>query len=316
MNNLINRIMSQYCVAGNGNGLEDALKESLCQHFDSCETDALGSITFTKKLSEGKRLMLVCGMDTSGLVATFAEGSKINVSSVGSFHVANMAFSKVSFGEVKGTLIPLGGYDFSTPITDYAVETYDIDASEKITLGDTAYFDEPSLYDEKSGMAVGFGSATKMCVYLLTEMAIKLISGDNSFLRDNGIGELCVCFANQESLGSRGASALSCAVNPDEIISICPMDMTEKNVGSFSFSDGVAVKMLDKGFVATEETSVLAENLLDSLSIRHKRRVSNNSRSALSRLGLCGKGAGLAEIGIAHKFAGTRGETVKNPFKA
>lgn len=308
--------MSQYCVAGNGKGMEEVLKDALCPHFDSFSADALGSLTFTKKLGEGKRLMLVCGMDTGGLVATFAEGSKINVSSIGSFHVANMAFSKVSFGEVKGTLIPLGGYEFSTPITDYAIETYDIDASEKITLGDTAYFDEPSVYDEKTGMAVGFGSAVKMCVYLLTEMAIKLTAEDNGFLCDNGIGELCVCFANQESLGSRGASALSCAVNPDEIISICPMDMTEKNVGSFGFSDGVAVKMLDKGFVATEETAVLAENLLDTLGIGHKRRVSNNSRSALSRLGLCGKGAGTAEIGVAYKFAGTRGETVKNPFKA
>ena len=50
---------------------------------------------------------------------------------------------------------------------------------------------------------------------------------------------------------------IKAAVNPDEIISICPMDMTEKNVGSFGFSDGVAVKMLDKGFVATEEMTSL-----------------------------------------------------------
>ncbi len=314
MYNLLNKILSQYCVAGISHKMTDLLCGELDRLFDKCETDALGSVYFTKKLGEGRKLMLVTGMDTSGLIATFAEGSKINVSSVGSFHVANMAFSRVSFENVTGILIPLSGYDFSKPITDYAVETFDIDASDKITLGDSAYFEEPVTYDQNSGMACGFGSAVKMCTFLLAYASKKLLENDADALIKQGIGELAVCFTNQESLGSRGASALSCAVTPDEIISICPMDMTEKNVGSFSFSDGVAVKMLDKGFVASENTAKLTESLLDSLGIGHKRRVSNNSRSALSRLGLCGKGADLCEIGVPFKFAGTRGETVKNPF--
>ena len=90
--------------------------------------------------------------------------------------------------------------------------------------------------------------------------------------------------------------------------------MMEKNVGSLSFDDGFAVKMLDKGFVADEDATLLAEKLLDFMGEKHKRRVSNSSRSALSGLGLCEKGAKLAEICLPAKFCGTRGECVKKPF--
>ncbi len=293
----------------------NTLTEELSSRFDTSSSDALGSVYFTKKLGEGKKLMLVTGMDTSGLVATFAEGTKINISSIGSFHIVNMAFSKVKFEHAEGVLVPLGNYDMGTPITDYAVETNRENISENITLGETAYFNEEISADEESGMICGFGSAVKTCVYFLVMTANKLLENNGEELKKLGIGEFTAAFCCQESLGSRGASPLSCAVNADEIISIAPIDMTERNVGSLTFADGVAVKMLDKSFVATESTALLTESLLDTLGVKHKRRVSNNARSSLSRLDLCDKGAGLCEIGIPFKFAGTKGETVKNPFK-
>jgi len=310
---MLNKILSTPSVAGRTEQMTNLLTEELSSLFDSHNVDDLGSLYFTKKLGEGKKLMLSCAIDTSGLIATFTEGTKINVSSIGGFCVANLAFSKVKFENAEGVLVPLGGFDWGTPITDYAVETGNEDAVKEVTLGDLGFFDtQISVLDDKK--AFGFGSGIKMCVYTLATMAKKLMDNDGALLKEENIGEVCFAFISHESLGNRGSSCVSCAYNPDLIINVAPIDMTEKNVGSLDFDDGFAVKMLDRAFVADEETALLAERLLDAMTEKHKRRVSNNAYSAISRLGLCEKGAKAVEICLPVKYASTRGECVKKPF--
>ncbi len=310
---MLNKILSTPSVAGRTEKMTDLLTEELLNLFDSRNIDDLGSLYFTKKLGEGKKLMLSCAMDTSGLIAAFTDGTKINVSSIGGFCVANLAFSKVNFEKAEGVLVPLGGFDWNTPITDYAVETGNEDAVKEVTLGDVGFFDtEITLLDDKK--ALGFGAGVKMCVFALASMAKRLMENDGAILKEENIGEVCFAFISHESLGNRGSSCVSCAYNPGIIINVAPIDMTEKNVGSLDFDDGFAVKMLDRAFVADEETALLAERLLDSMPAKHKRRVSNNTYSAISRLGLCEKGAKAVEICLPVKFASTRGECVKKPF--
>ena len=145
-------------------------------------------------------------------------------------------------------------------------------------------------------------------------MAKKLLQNDGAILKDEGIGEVCFAFISHENLGNRGSSCVSFAFNPDMIINVAPIDMTEKNVGSLDFDDGFAVKMLDRAFVADEDAASLAEKLLDTLGEKHKRRVSNNAYSVISRLGLCEKGAKAVEICLPAKYLSTKGECVKKPF--
>lgn len=310
---MLNKILSTPSVAGRTEKMTNLLTEELSNLFDSHYVDDLGSLYFTKKLGEGKKLMLSCAVDTSGLIATFTDGTRINVSSIGGFCVANLAFSKVNFEKAEGVLIPLGGFDWNTPITDFAVETGNEDAVKEVTLGDVGFFDtEITLLDDKK--ALGFGTGAKMCIYSLASMAKKFMDNGGTVLKEENIGEICFAFISHESLGNRGSSCVSCAYNPDMIINIAPIDMTEKNVGTLDFDDGFAVKMLDRAFVADEEAVLLAERLLDSMPAKHKRRVSNNAYSAISRLGLCEKGAKSVEICLPVKFASTRGECVKKPF--
>ena len=310
---MLNKILSTPSVAGRTELMTGLLKEQLLSLFDSCNIDSLGSIYFTKRIGGGKKLMLSCAVDTPGLIAAFCDGTKINVSSIGGFCVSNLAFSKVNFEKASGVLVPLGGYDWNTPITDYAVETGSEDAVKEITLGDVGFFEtEFTLLDDNK--ALGFASGLKMCIYTLATMAKKLLQNDGAILKDEGIGEVCFAFISHENLGNRGSSCVSFAFNPDMIINVAPIDMTEKNVGSLDFDDGFAVKMLDRAFVADEDAASLAEKLLDTLGEKHKRRVSNNAYSAISRLGLCEKGAKAVEICLPAKYLSTKGECVKKPF--
>lgn len=310
---MLKKILSTHSVAGRTQDMTNLLKEELSSLFDTNTVDDLGSLYFTKKLGEGKKLMISCAVDTSGLIAAYTDGTKINVSSIGGFNVANLAFSKVKFEKAEGILVPLGGFDWNTPITDYAVETGNEDAVKDVVLGDVGYFDtEYTVNPDKK--VYGFCAGLKACVYTVATLAKKLMSGGGAILKDENVGEVCFAFISHESLGNRGSSCVSCAYNPDVIINVAPIDMTEKNVGSLDFDDGFAVKMLDRAFVADEETALLAERLLDTLSHKHKRRVSNNAYSAISRLGLCEKGAKAVEICLPVKFMSTRGECVKVPF--
>ncbi len=309
------KILDTKSVSGLTGEMTRLLEKELSGCFDSMETDALGSVVFSKKAGAGKKLMLSCGIDTAGLIATYAEGTKISVSSLGSFHVGNLAFGRVCFEKLSGVLVPSGAYSFDTPITDYVVETFDKKAKDKIQLGDTAYFDE-GIKCHGGKLYTGFASGAKMSIAFTAELFKKLVGEGDRFLKENGIGELYAAFLGQESLGSRGASSTASGINPDYIIHVCPMDMTEKNVGSFDFSDGVAVKMLDRAFVAAPEALSLCETMLKELGVKNKRRVSNNSYSALKNLGLCDKGAFVCEIGIPVKFTGTRAELVSDPFRA
>ncbi len=310
---MLNKILSTPSVAGRTEKMTDLLKDELSSLFDGCNTDDLGSLYFTKKLGDGKKLMISCAVDTPGLIATFTEGTKINVSSIGGFCTPNLAFSKVNFEKAEGVLVPLGGFDWNTPITDYAVETGNENAVKSVTLGDVGFFDtEITVLDDNK--AYGFGSGLKMCVFAAASMAKRLLGNNGAILNNENIGEICFAFISHESLGNRGSSCVSCAYNPDVIINVAPIDMTEKNVGSLDFDDGFAVKMLDRAFVADEDAATLAEHILENLGQKHKRRVSNNAYSAISRLGLCEKGAKAVEICLPAKYLSTKGECVRIPF--
>lgn len=310
---MFNKILHTPSVAGRTEKMTSLLTEELSCLFDTSKVDDLGSLYFAKKLGDGKKLMICCAVDTSGLIAAFTDGTRINVSSIGGFNIANLAFSKVNFEKAQGVLVPIGGFDWNTPITDYAVETGNKDAVGEVVLGDVGYFDtEVSVLDDNR--ICTFGAGVKACIYACAALAKKLLNNDGAILKDEGIGQVCFAFISHESLGYRGSSCVSYANNPDMIINIAPIDMTEKNVGSLDFDDGFAVKMLDKAFVADEETALLSERLLDLLGQKHKRRVSNNAYSAISKLGLCEKGAKAIEICLPVKFCGTRGECVKKPF--
>lgn len=310
---MLSKILSAHSVAGRTQDMTNLLKEELSSLFDINTLDNLGSLYFTKKLGEGKKLMICCAVDTSGLIATYTDGTKINVSSIGGFNVANLAFSKVKFEKAEGVLVPLGGFDWGTPITDYAVETGNEEAVKDVVLGDVGCFDTEYTVSP-DGFVFGFCSGLKMSVYTVASLAKKLMAGEGAILREENIGEICFAFISHENLGNRGSSCVSFAFNPDCIINVAPIDMTEKNVGTLGFDDGFAIKMLDRAFVADEETALLAERLLDTLGQKHKRRVSNNAYSAISRLGLCEKGAKAVEICLAAKYLSTRGECVKIPF--
>lgn len=306
-------ILSCNSVAGNTANMRSLLKSRLSSSFDSVEEDIFGSCIFTKTFGEGKKLMLCTSIETTGVIVCYAKNNSISLTNLGSAKWANLAYSKIQLKNVSGVLTPPAGYNDTTPLTDYTLETYDEKAEEKVTLGESGFICEyPSITE--SDICHGFGAATKMCIHALCSISEKLTENNSENLKKFGIGSLCIAFIGQESLLYRGSSGASYDFNPDFVINISSFDLEENNVGSFSFDDGFLIKMLDKGFVASESVVTVIEELSDKFGIKTKRCVSNKEKSSLCRLTL-GKGEeGCAEICLPAKNLGTRGEAVKKLF--
>ena len=310
---LFEKILTTPSIAGFTDKMVNLLKNEISPLFDSTNENILGGISFTKTFSpDGFHLLIATGIDTKGLVATYIDKSKISVAPLGIFNAQSMAFSHVvSEKGVTGVLTPQSETDLPDVITSYDVETYDEKEAENAALGDVFYFDEK--IQNKNGFYTGFGAGEKMCICFLSHLAKQLVNTAD-LVKELGVGTLSVAFLGQNSLGSRGASIEGHSLCPDKVINISACDLSEKNVGCSDLSETVFVKVSDAGSVSDEEVNLLCEKLLDKLNISHKRRVSARDRSALSRLTLTEQGAKGSEICLGVKHAGTRGETVKNPF--
>ena len=306
----LEKILSCNSVAGNTENMRELLKNELSSLFDNVKEDIFGSCIFTKKFGEGKKLMLCTSIETTGVIVCYADKSVLSLSPLGNAKWANFAHSKVQFKNVSGNLIPPSGYSDSTPLTDFSLETYDEKAYEKVSLGESGFICEtPEM--TAGDICHGFGAAIKMCIYSLCKITQKLSQNDFEALKELGIGQLCVAFIGQESLLYRGSSSASYDFDPNFVINLSPYNLEEKNVGSFGLEDGFLIKMLDKGFVASEEVVTEIEKLSEVFGVKTGRCVSNSERSSLSRLTLgCGE-KGCAELCIPAKHFGTRGEAVK-----
>ncbi len=295
--------------SGKSDGLITYLREEIEGLFDCSQKDKLGSVSFTKKLGDGKKLLISCPLDTAGLIATFVEGTRVYVSALGSFHPFSTAFSKVQFDKAEGILLPCGNLTQDTPLSDFYVELGDKEKAKKIVLGDIATFKcETKILPD--GKIYSFGAGTKMCIYMLVQLAKTLLSEDCSFFEDNGIGEVCFAFISQDKLGSRGACVVANSFSPDIAINLACVDKSEKNVGKIE--DGKAyIKMLGKGFSHSDTAVALAENILCETGISYEKYLSVKDLSPL--YDIC-KGAIISdacEICIPISFWGTTGECVK-----
>ncbi len=310
----LEKILSIGSVPGKTEGMITYLREQIEGLFDYSQKDALGSVCFVKKIGSGKKLLISCPIDFSGVVATFVDGSKISVAPVGGFFAGALAFEKVCFDGLNGVLIPPADYNKNTPATDFYVETGDEKAQEKITLGDIGCFEsKPKILPD--GSVYSFGCGTKICIYTLVQLAKSLLCEPYDFLTGENIGEVCFAFFAQDSLGHRGASTISSYFNPDMILNFGLIDAKEKNAGQVKVGT-FNIKMLDKGFVADKDMAEFVCRMSDYLNVEHTKCINAGDLGAISRLSLCEKGCSSAEISIAVENWGTVGEYTKIPYKA
>lgn len=298
--------------SGKTDGLITYLREEIENLFDCSQKDVLGSVSFTKKLGEGKKLLISCPIDTAGLIVTFAEGTRLYVSSLGAFSPFTMAFSEVDFGKASGILLPAENLSHDTPLSDFYVELGDEEAEKKVVPGDVGTF-KNNMKIMPDGKIYSFGAGTKMCIYSLIQIAKKFMAEDCTFFEDCGIGEVCFSFISQDKLGCRGASVAASAFNPDIAINFACVDKSEKHIGKIE-GGKVYIKMLGKGFSHSDAAVGLAEKILSEAGIRYEKYLSTKDSSPLYDIYKGTAVGDVCEICIPICFWGTSGECVESIF--
>ncbi|MBP3580660.1 MAG: hypothetical protein J6K12_05370 [Clostridia bacterium] len=278
-----------------------SLKGLLCQELSECECeikeDALGNLYFTKKFTEGKKVMLCTHFDVPGVIVTFVDESKIYVGGLGKADVRRLAYTKVVFDGICGILVVPEDYSSSTAISDCYVETYDKSACEKVTAGDKGYFDMP-VYCYSENMYSGFGVPIRACIATLYKTAKEWFLHDSAEkAKKMGIGSLTVAFLGQSSLNSRGAFVASNVIQPDEIILISPFD-TKKDTCGITKDTKAVVKMLDKAFVCDKELADSVCQYFEENSVSYKKAVNYDTDPALLALSRADSTPRCCEIGL------------------
>ena len=127
--NFTEKILGCHPLPGNNKDLEKILTEEFAEYNCDVNTDALGNIFFTTKFGEGKNIMLCTSSDVPGVVAVYADKSRIYVGELGGVNIQRLANCKVVFDGASGIFtVPSS----TASIGDCYVETYDEKAQEKV----------------------------------------------------------------------------------------------------------------------------------------------------------------------------------------
>ena len=278
--NFTEKILGCHPLSGNNKDLEKILTEEFAEYNCDVNTDALGNIFFTKKFGEGKNIMLCTPSDVPGVVAVYADKSRIYVGELGGVNIQRLANCKVVFDGASGIFtVPSS----TASIGDCYVETYDEKAQEKVNLGDKGYFDMP-VYSLESGIYSGYGVPAKMCVVTLTKWAHKLLSQDGEKeLAKDGIGSVTFAFLGQSSLMSRGAFVASYGVNPDVCILLSSVNAS-KVTPEVKKDVKYVVKMLDKAYVCDTALTESICRYFDDNKINFAKTINADVNPALNGL--------------------------------
>ncbi len=277
---LFEKICNCPSVPSENKGMTALIRKELAPYGCEETSDGIGNVFFSKKTGEGKHVMLCAPLDVGGVVATYIEGSKIYVGSLGKSSVMQTAFTKVVFEKAQGVLVAPDNYCGSTAVTDCYVETYDKNVSDKVKQGDKGYFDGAVSFLE-NGVCWGHGAGEKCALYTAIDGICRLLDlQGQAVLEKYGVGCVTVALLAQSSLMSRGALTACHGKNPDEVILISAMNCGEK----YSPDDKYIVKLCDKGVCCD---SSLTQNIcvyFDETGISYKKTVESDGDTALASL--------------------------------
>ena len=278
--NFTEKILGCHPLAGKNEDVAEVLTQQLSQYGCETKTDALGNIFFTKKIGEGKNVMLCTPSDIPGVVAVYVDKSRIYVGELGGVNVQRLANCKVVFDGLCGIFtVPSS----TSSIGDCYVETYDEKAQEKVNLGDKGYFDMP-VYSLEGGIYSGYGVPAKMCMVTLVKWAEKLFAPDTEKeLAKNGVGSVTVSFLGQSSLMSRGAFVASYGINPDVVVLLTSVNASKVTPEAKKETKYV-VKMLDKSYVCDTNLCESICRYFEDNKINYTKTINADANPALNAL--------------------------------
>lgn len=234
-------------------------------HADEIMTDALGNLIVHKK-GDGKRLMLIAHMDTTGMLATHIdENGFIRFGALGNISPEALQNVPVEFlNGVNGVV----SYNENSDKKDRKLEHFYIDigvetkeqASALVKPGDAAVFCESRRTLGKSIICSPYLENRVGCALLLN--TISKLSSCNY--------DLYFVFSVLDETGLRGSKTAAYSINPDFALNIgvtLASDTPEhKSAAEMKLGAGVGIKVMDKSVIAHPEVV----NALSETAARNK----------------------------------------------
>lgn len=228
------------CAIPSPCGGEDIAKKYIMQKYPECKEDALGNLVLKK--GEGKKkIMLFAALDEDSAVAMDINGDKIHFAHLGNKKI--YPGQAVSFGGYRGIVCA----DGDNPEENQYIKL--VDCKEGIERGRFGVFEGESEGDlsDENGTFMAKNAANRAAISAM----LKELSCDD---------EVYLVFGVQSKHRDKGLISAVETINPDEVI------LFEETEG-----EKFNIKLLGKGYSASEEVSAKVEEAFEKCGIEFEK---------------------------------------------
>ncbi len=249
----LKKILDKLCATKSPSGYENEIAEVITEIATSagleCSRDTLGNLIVHKK-GAGKKCILDAHLDTTGVMATYIdENGYVRFDAIGGLSASDIQNAEVEF--LNGTPGKIT-YEEKCELSKRKIDTLFIDigakdekeAREKVLPGDAAVFSGELRCLCGNRISAPYLDNRLGCAILLhTLLSLKKCEYD-----------VYGVFTVQEEVGLRGAKTAAYEIDADFAIVLDvtdSFDMPEhKGHGETKLSEGAAIKVMDRAFVA------------------------------------------------------------------
>lgn len=220
------------------------LQQKLENLFDTYFCDGLSNIVFHKKGS-GENVVFLCHTDHQGVIATFTQNSKTNISPLGKPCAKLLVGTKINFFSGKKAFIASEKKteDIKTVSDLYALCD---DSENPIQSGDIGYIPSDISTFGKD-LVCGANLSCILPLFTLIQSAQEIINKAND-------KNIYFVFCSQSNLGGRGAVCALSGISADTIYNIRCIDAPLGSPqGAKGVSSGICFALCSKGFVSSPE---------------------------------------------------------------
>ena len=249
----LKKILEKLCAAKSPSGYENEVAEVIAEIATSagldCRRDNFGNLIVHKK-GAGKKCILDAHLDTTGLMATYIdENGYVRFDAIGGLSASDIQNAEVEF--LNGTSGKVT-YEEKSELSKRKIDSLFIDigaknekeARERVLPGDAAVF---------SGALKALCGNRISAPYLDNRLGCAILLHTLLSLKKSEY-DIYGVFTVQEEVGLRGAKTAAYEIDADFAIVLDVTDSFDipehKGHGETKLSEGAAIKVMDRAFVA------------------------------------------------------------------
>ena len=290
-------------------GREDEVRAFLAKEAekicDDVTTDVLGNLIVHRK-GAGKKILLCSHMDTNGLVLLeFDEKGYGRVGKVGKMDAAAFVGRTIVFKNGEKAVLACGDSlekapEYEDLYADFGVQGRD-NARKKADIADMAVpCPEVSILGSR---LAGFGASDRIgCAVILEALR-----------HDKSDADLYVVFSAQEKVGSRGAGAVSWAVDPDYAINVHAAtagDAPGCKRACLKLGAGPSIEVMDKTAIVPPVMRDKLKAAAEGADLPYQLDALCYDISDAASLQRAGKGVYTGAVAVPARYIGTGAEMV------